>query len=254
MPLPQLRGAVRGCLLGLGLAASLPAGDLVVSAAASLSEAFQELGRRHEARHPGTRVVFNTGASDKLLQQILAGAPADVFAAADQAAMDKAVAQKAVDPATRATFAGNALVMIVPADLRGPAPAAPADLLKPAVRRVAVANPASVPAGRYTREALAALGLWTALEAKAVFAQSVRQCLDYVARGEVEAGFVYATDAAVQAARVKVAAPVPTRTPVTYPIAVVAGTRRAEAARAFVALVCSPEGREVLARFGFRKP
>lgn len=249
-----LRSLVLGPVLGLGLAASLSAGDLVVSAAASLSEAFQELGRRHEARHPGAKVVFNTGASDKLLQQILAGAPADVFASADQVAMDKAVAQRAVDPATRATFAGNALVMIVPVGLPGPAPAALADLLRPAVRRVAVANPASVPAGRYTREALVALGLWPGVEGKAVLGQSVRQCLDYVARGEVEAGFVYATDAAVQAAKVKVAATVPTRTPVTYPIAVVAGTRQAEAARAFVALVCSHEGREVLARHGFTRP
>jgi molybdate transport system substrate-binding protein len=243
---------LRSLALGLGLAASLSAGDLVVSAAASLTEAFQELGRRHEARHPGTKVVFNTGASDKLLAQILAGAPVDVFASADQVAMDKAVAQRAVDPATRATFAGNALVLIVPAGASHPA--TPAALLDPKVGRVAVANPASVPAGRYTREALEALGLWAGVEAKAVFGQSVRQCLDYVARGEVDAGFVYATDAAVQAAKVKVAALVPTRTPVTYPIAVVAGTRQAEAAKAFVALVCSAEGREVLARFGFTKP
>ncbi len=245
---------LRVLAFGLGLVFALPVrgGDLVVSAAISLTEAFQELGRRYEARHPGTKVVLNTGASDKLLQQILAGAPADVFASADQVAMDKAVAQKAVDPATRATFAGNALVLIVPADAKGPA--SPAALLDPKVRRVAVANPASVPAGRYAREALEAQGLWAAVEAKAVFGQSVRQCLDYVARGEVDAGFVYATDAAVQAGKVRVAATVPTRTPVTYPIALVLGTRQTEAARAFVALVVSVEGREVLARHGFTAP
>lgn len=241
-------------LAALGAAPAIPlrGGELVVSAAASLAEAFQELGRRHEARHPGLKIVLNTGASDKLLQQILAGAPVDVFASADQAAMDKAVARKAVDPATRATFAGNALVMIVPAGAGGPT--TPAALLGSAVRRVAVANPASVPAGRYTRELLESLGSWAAVEPKVVFGQSVRQCLDYVARGEVDAGFVYATDAAVQSSKVKVAATLPTRTPVTYPIAVVTGSRQAEAARSFVALVCSDEGRAVLARFGFKAP
>lgn len=221
----------------------------MVSAASSLADAFRELGRQHEARHPGTRVVLNTGASDKLLLQILAGAPVDVFASADQVAMDRAVAEGAVDPGTRVTFAGNTLVMIVP--VGAPGPASPAELLHPGVRRVAIANPASVPAGRYTREALEPAGLWPGVQAKAVFAQSVRQCLDYVARGEVDAGFVYATDAALQAGKVRVAAPVPTRTPVTYPMAVVGRTRQAEEARAFIALVRSGEGRAVLARFGF---
>lgn len=251
--MPLARSPLLRCLLlALSLATAGRAGDLVVSAAASLTDAFQELGRRHEARHPGTRVVLNAGASDKLLQQILAGAPVDVFASADQAAMDRAVAQGAVDAASRATFAGNALVMIVPLEARSPA--TPAELLQPQVRRVAIANPASVPAGRYAREALEALGLWRAVEAKAVFGQSVRQCLDYAARGEVDAAFVYATDAAIQTHKVRVVATVPTRTPITYPLAVATGTRQAEAARAFVALVLSPEGRAVLARFGFTTP
>jgi len=92
------------------------AADLVVSAASSLTDAFQAVGKAYEVKHPGTHVVFNFAASDVLLRQIASGAPVDVFASADQAAMDKAVAARAIDPATRQDFASNRLVLIVPKD------------------------------------------------------------------------------------------------------------------------------------------
>lgn len=229
------------------------AADLTVSAAASLTNAFKELGPSFEATHPGTQVVFNFAASDALLTQIVKGAPADVFASADQQAMDKAVAQQAVLPATRRNFASNSLVLITPADSTLGL-ARPADLQKPEVKRIAIGNPASVPVGRYTRGSLEALKLWSAIEPKAVMAQSVRQALDYVARGEVEAGFVYATDAAIMKDKVKVAATVPTETPVTYPIAVVTTSLQPQAARAFLDFLGTPGAQAVLVRYGFGKP
>lgn len=237
-------------LVGSGAAA---AADLVVSAASSLTDAFQAVGKAYEAKHPGTHVVLNFAASDVLLRQIASGAPADVFASADQTAMDKAAAAKAIDPATRQDFASNRLVLIVP---KGAAVkvSSPADLKADAVKRVAYGDPASVPVGRYTKAALEQQGLWEAVSAKGVLAQNVRQSLDYVARGEVEAGFVFATDAAIMKDKVTVAAVVPTPKPITYPIAVVAGSKQAKVASGFEAFVQSAEGRAILTGFGFQAP
>jgi molybdate transport system substrate-binding protein len=229
------------------------AADLVVSAAASLTDAFQAVGKGYEAKHTGTHVVLNFAASDVLLRQIANGAPADVFASADQAAMDKAVAAKAVDPATRRDFARNRLVLVVPRDTRVSV-TAPADLIKADVTHVTYGDPASVPAGRYTKAALEQAKLWDAVSNKGVLAQNVRQALDYVSRGEVDAGFVFATDAAIVGDRVRVVAEVPTPMPLTYPIAVVAGSEHARDAAGFTAYVQSEEGRAILARFGFQAP
>ncbi|HXP00265.1 MAG TPA: molybdate ABC transporter substrate-binding protein [Luteibacter sp.] len=229
------------------------AADLVVSAASSLTDAFQAVGKAYEVKHPGTHVVFNFAASDVLLRQIASGAPADVFASADQAAMDKAVAAKAIDPATRQDFASNRLVLIVPKDATVKV-ASPADLKAATVKRVAYGDPASVPVGRYTKAALEQQGLWDAVSAKGVLAQNVHQSLDYVARGEVEAGFVFATDAAIAKDKVTVAAVVPTPKPITYPIAVVAGSKQAKEASGFESFVQSAEGRSILAGFGFEAP
>lgn len=229
------------------------AGDLVVSAAASLTNAFKDVAQAYEKEHAGTKVILNFGASDVLLQQIVKGAPADVFASADQKAMDKAVAEKAVKPESRVDFAANQVVLIVPAESKANI-ATLKDLTRDDVKRIAYGNPASVPVGRYTQGALQAAGLWDAVQAKSVLAQNVRQSLDYVSRGEVDAGFVFATDAAVMPDKVKVAVRVPSQTPVTYPIAVTARVTAAKEANSFVAYVMSPAGQEILSRYGFQKP
>jgi molybdate transport system substrate-binding protein len=247
----RLRPLVALLLLAGSGAAS--AADLVVSAASSLTDAFQAVGKAYEAKHPGTHVVLNFAASDVLLRQIASGAPADVFASADQAAMDKAVEAKAIDPSTRQNFALNRLVLIVPVDSKLHL-TSPADLKATTVKRVAFGDPASVPVGRYTKAALEQQGLWDSVSAKGVLAQNVRQSLDYVARGEVDAGFVFATDATVLKDKVTVAATVPTPKPISYPMAVVAGSKQAKEAAAFEAFVQSPEGRGILAGFGFQAP
>ena len=252
MPSTRLRSCVAAALLALASVAT-SAADLTVSAAASLTNAFKELGPLFEAQNPGTAVVFNFAASDALLAQIAKGAPADVFASADQEAMDRADAQKLLTAGSRRNFAGNTLVMVVPTDSALGLKAV-ADLQKPEVRRVAIGNPASVPAGRYTKSSLAAAKVWAAVEPKAVMAQSVRQALDYVARGEVEAGFVYATDAAIMKDRIRIVATVPTETSITYPIAAVAGSPNPEAARKFLDFVLTPAAQALLARYGFGKP
>jgi molybdate transport system substrate-binding protein len=229
------------------------AGELTVSAAASLTDAFKEIGRAFDAAHPGTQVRFNFGASGGLLQQVAAGAPVDVLATADQETMDRAESRHLLRPGTRTDFTSNALVLVVPRDATT-VPSSLADLAAPAVRRSAIGVPASVPAGRYAKGALESARLWPQVEAKAIGAQSVRQALDYVARGEVDAGFVYATDAAAMPGRVRVAFVVPTVDPIRYPIAVVAASENAAEAERFVAFVGAPPGQAILRRFGFTAP
>lgn len=230
-----------------------PAAEITVSAAASLADAFRDIGRAFESARPDTKVQLNFAASGALLQQIARGAPVDVFASADEETMDRAEQQKLLVRGSRADFARNALVVVVPRDAAS-LPKALADLAAPAFRRVAIGLPASVPAGRYARLALEKAKLWPALEAKTIGAQSVRQALDYVVRGEVDAGFVYATDAAVMADKVRVAFIVPMDPPVRYPIAIVEGTGNPSAAQDFVAFVASQVGQATLARHGFGKP
>lgn len=241
---------VLGSLLAAGPALSA---DLIVSAAASLTNAFKELQPQFEAQHPDTRLQFNFGASGALLQQIVKGAPADVFASADQETMDQAQQQALVKAGERRNFVSNTLVVVVPADAKV-APKAVADLAQPAYARIAIGLPASVPVGRYTQGVLQKAGLWSTIEPRMIGASNVRQALDYVARGEVDAGFVYATDAALMPDKVKVALSVPTEAPILYPVAPVAASGNAAAAQKFVAFVLSPAGQAVLAKYGFGKP
>jgi molybdate transport system substrate-binding protein len=227
--------------------------DITVSAAASLREAFTEIGKDFEKANPGTRVVYNFGASGQLLQQISRGAPVDVFASADLETMDRAATQNLIARDTRANFAANRLVVVVPANsplkMSGLS-----DLSGPEVRRIGLGTPESVPAGRYAKEALELAGLWSPLEPKFIFGQNVRQVLDYVARGEVDAGFVYVTDAALLKDKVNVATEATVKRPILYPIAVVKGGGSEAVARKFVAHVTSDAGQKVLQKYGFAAP
>lgn len=234
-------------------AGSALAGDVVVSAASSLTNAFKDIAQSYEAQHPGNKVLLNFGASGSLLQQMAKGAPADVFASADQETMDLAQKQGLVAASERRDFARNSLVVIVPGDSKLPM-ARLEDLTHVDVKRVAVGNPASVPVGRYTQHALETAGQWPAVQAKAISTQNVRQSLDYVARGEVDAGFVYGTDAAIMKDKVKVAFTVPLDVRISYPIAPTAASTQGEDARRFIAFVISPAGQVILQKYGFLKP
>ncbi|SFU85758.1 molybdate transport system substrate-binding protein [Polaromonas sp. YR568] len=244
-------------LLSLIIALALPfaaaAQQITVSAAASLTDAFKELGPRFEAGKPGATVRFNFAASGVLLQQISQGAPVDVFASADQETMTRGADQKLIDADTRKNFATNSLVLIEPAK-DGVGVKSLQDLSGPAVKKIAVGKVATVPVGRYTKQALDAANLWTALEPKFVQADSVRQVLDYVGRGEVEAGFVYRTDAAVMADKVKIVLSPEGNTPVSYPVAVVADSKQKALARDFVSFLSTDAAQQVLTKYGFGKP
>lgn len=230
-----------------------PASDLVVSAASSLTNAFQAEAKAYEAKHPETHVVLNFASSDTLMRQISNGAPADVYASADQVAMDKAARQGLLAKDSRIDFAANQLVLIVPAGSARKITTLK-DLTDSRFKRIAWGNPDSVPVGRYALKVLAGAGLDKTLAAKAVLAQNVRQCLDYVARDEVDAGFVYATDAAIAQGKVTIALRLPSPTPITYPLAIIARSAHPQQAAGFRAFVLSPDGQAILARYGFLKP
>ena len=240
-------------LLALQFGVSAIAADLIVSAAASLTNAFTDIGHEFERAHPDTKVVFNFAGSGQLLQQIAKGAPVDVFASADQETMGKAEARGLVEAGTRADFARNSLVVIVPVHSTF-AVASLNDLTKSEIRHIAVGNPDSVPVGRYSKSVLTASGLWNALEPKVVNTQNVRQSLDYVARGEVEAAFVYRTDAAVLPDKVRIVLEVPTTTPVLYPVAIIKGSGGKPEAKEFTAFVRSDAAQKILQKYGFDKP
>lgn len=227
--------------------------ELMVSAAASLSDAFKEIGKAFEATKPGSKIVFNFGASGPLLLQIAQGAPVDVFASADQETMDRAASRALITADSRAAIAANLLVLVLPASAVS-VPMSLLDLTASGYRRIAIGNPASVPAGRYAREATDAAGMTETLKDRFIYADSVRQVLAYVARAEVDAGFVYRTDALIDKERVKIAFEIPTKTPVIYPIAQVAAARHPVLAREFIAYLSTAPAHAVLSRYGFQRP
>ena len=239
--------------LGLAGATFAGAAELTVSAAASLTNAFTEVKEAFVKKHSGITVTTNFAASNPLLRQIEGGAPVDVFASADQGTMDKAAEKNLINETSRKNFALNDLVLIAPAksevalkDVK--------DLSGEAVKRIAVGNPGSVPAGRYAQAALTSAGLWDSLQPKFIMGESVRQTLDYVSRGEVDAGIVYMTDAKQAGENVRIVQVLSGHDPVSYPIAVIKGCKSPKEAAAFIEFVLSDEGSAILAKYGFSKP
>ncbi len=229
------------------------ADELLVSAAASLTDAMNEIGRAYTLANPETVVRFNFGASGGLQQQIAQGAPVDVFASASPKEMDALQETNQLAADTRIDFAGNRLVLIVP-------PGSPLrrweDLRLPGVRHVAISNPDSVPSGRYAKETLTHRDLWRVVELKAVFGENVRQTLSYVEDGNTDAGIVFATDARIAGRRVRVvdsAIPGSDHSPIVYPAAVLLRAPNGSAARRFTVFLQGPVAQKILERFGFER-
>ena len=247
-----------GSLLSLSQTFAANPVVITVSAASSLTNAFKEMGLAFEAQNNNIKIQWNFAASGHLLQQIVKGAPVDVFASADQETMDRAEQLGFIEKKQRKHFASNTLVLIVPKGSKQ-VPARLNDLTTSKYQRIAMGLPASVPVGRYTQLVLERSGLWQVLESKMIGSQNVRQALDYVARGEVDAGFVYATDVAVSD-KVRIAITVPTDKKILYPIAPVLAEvhgdyhEQSMAAQKFITFVNSQAGQAILAKHGFGKP
>jgi molybdate transport system substrate-binding protein len=218
---------------------------LRIAAAASLSEAFKGIAQRFEALHPGVALSVEFGASGQLLQRAAGGAPFDVLASADEQGLRQAAPQ--LQAGSAQVFAHNALVLVAP--IGSEAVNAPADLLR--VARIAIGNPATVPVGRYAQQALNSFGLWEPLQQRLRLAADARQVLDWLLRGEVDAGLVYRSDALRHVARLRVVTELGGHEPIRYATAVLQRSRQPALAAQFVAFLHSAEARAILRRNGF---
>ncbi|TAN57345.1 MAG: molybdate ABC transporter substrate-binding protein [Magnetospirillum sp.] len=250
----RLLGAVAGLALSVAVAAQAHAEDVVVFAAASLTNALNEIGDQFTAR-TGHRLVPSYAASSALAKQVEQGGPGQVFASADLKWMDYLTDKKLINPDTRFNLLGNTLVLIAPLDSKLDKvdldPRTDIAALAGA-GRIATGNPEAVPVGLYFKQAMERAGQWKAVETKIAGTDSVRAALAFVERGEVPLGVVYATDAAISR-KVKVVGVFPDtmHDSITYPFALIAG-KEAPAAKAFLDFVRGAEAKGVFAKYGFK--
>lgn len=242
-------------LTGLALAmvlacsATLHAAQVMVFAAASLTDSLQQIGANYE-KSSGDKIVFNFAASGVLGRQIDAGAPVDIFFPADQVQMDRLAAKDLLAAGSRRDLLGNSLVVIT-----GPENTtihSPTDLTNASVTRIAFGDVKIVPAGAYSKAYLEKIGCWPEVEPKIAPAESVRAVLAVVESGNADAGFVYKSDAAISK-KVKVACEIPANEGprIVYPAAILKSAPAPEAAAKFLAYLSSDAAAQVFRSYGF---
>jgi molybdate transport system substrate-binding protein len=225
--------------------------DLTISAAISLKDALDEVKQMYTTANPGVTISANYGASGTLQIQIEQGAPVDIFFSAAPKQMDALDSKGLLLEGTRKDLLRNEVVLIVPKD-SSLGITSFQDLTRADVKQVALGEPTVVPAGQYAKEVLTHMGIYDAVNAKAVLGKDVRQVLTYVETGNVDAGIAYATDA-LSSSKVKVVAQAPadSHAPVIYPVAVIKASKNPAAARALVAFLAGAQARAVFQEYGF---
>ncbi|MDZ8078778.1 MAG: molybdate ABC transporter substrate-binding protein [Nostoc sp. DcaGUA01] len=251
--------AVAGLLLAIGLPLVTPSAviaqsnNILVSAAASLKDALEEIKPLYQQSKSNVNVTYNFGASGALQQQIEQGAPADIFISAAKKQVDALETKGLLLPGSRANLANNRLVLIVAQDVVGVSSFY--NLTDAKIKKIAIGEPRSVPAGQYGEQVLKKLKLYDRLKPKLVFANNVRQVLAAVETGNAEAGLVYATDAKISnKVKVVVAADEKFHSPIVYPIAVLKSSKNPSAAKEFVQFLSTAQAKDVLKKYGFLVP
>lgn len=223
---------------------------ITVFAAASLTDVLPKVAAAWKEQG-GSEVTFSFDATSRLAKQIEAGAPADLFFSADEEWMDYAAQKSLIDATTRLKLLGNELVVIVPRD-SAHIPESPQQLNGDWLVHLALAGEA-VPAGKYAFAALTSVGVWDELQDKVVRGDNVRMALEYVARGEAEAGIVYRTDATSNPkVKVAFAFPAGTHPEIVYPAAMVKGISHPREAKAFLAFCQGPEAKAIFEAADFK--
>ncbi|MBD2663391.1 molybdate-binding periplasmic protein [Richelia sinica FACHB-800] len=227
--------------------------SLLVSAAASLKESLEEIKNLYQSNNPGVSVRYNFGASGALQQQIEQGAPADIFISAAKRQVDALEQKGFLSANTRSIIAKNRLVLVVPKNVNGITSFY--HLKDSKIKKIAIGEPRSVPAGQYAQQVLEQLKIWPQVKSKLVFANNVRQVLASVESGNADAGLVYITDAKISRnIKVVVAADEKYHSPIIYPLAVVKRSKNIDAAKDFARFLSSPEARAVFKKYGFILP
>ena len=225
-------------------------GQVVVSAAASLTEVMEKVARAYETRS-GVRVAINTGASNTLARQISAGAAVDVFVSADGSQMD--AVRSEIVAGTRVNLLSNQLAIAVPSD-RPRRLGSARELTHAGFKRIAIGDPAAVPAGVYAKSYLQKIGIWEAVSARMVPSVSVRAALAAVENGAADAAIVYRTDlAAARRASLALAIPASDGPPIVYPAAIIRSGRNRDAARRFLSWLQDADASRIFAAAGFAR-
>ncbi len=247
----NIRTALVAVIAVLSLISVAPAVTLRVGVAVSLKEAITEIARSYELK-TGDTVEFSFGSSGQVMAQIKGGAAIDVFISAADKQVDELVAGGLVDAGTRRVVAGNTLVLILPRNSDQRIDSFES-LSRATVKKLATGEPKTVPAGQYAMQVLEHLKLAPALADVLVYGSNVRQVLDYVSRGEVTAGIVYATDAKQAGDKVKIVATAPkdSHDAIVYPAVVVKSTTHAEAAKKFLDHLAGDDAVKTLKSYGF---
>ncbi|RJX39043.1 molybdate ABC transporter substrate-binding protein [Paenibacillus pinisoli] len=242
-------------LAACGKESANPKVELTISAAASLTDALNELKEGYEKEHPGVTLLFNYGASGSLQQQIEQGAPADLFLSAATKNMDALVERGLIDEKDRTNLLSNELVLVTP-EGKGDSLGSVQDLLSDEVGKLAIGIPESVPAGAYAKEALTNAGLWEQLQDKSVQAKDVRQVLQYVETGNVDAGFVYRSDALQSESKTDIAfaADPGSYKPILYPIGMIKANKHEKQARELYDYLQTEEALNLFVKYGFSLP
>jgi len=227
-----------------------PATELNISAAASLQDAMGELKTIYEKQNTGVTLALNLASSGALQKQIEEGAPSDLFISAGKSQMDALSQKGLIVEESRKDLLGNELVLIAGKDSNL---AKFEDLADASVSQIGIGTPETVPAGKYAKETLTNLNLWERLEPKMVPGKDVRQVLTYVESGNVDAGLVYRTDAAVSSnIKIIAAAPAGSSAPIVYPMAVIKDTKLQKEAEDFAAFLTTDEAVKVFEKYGFK--
>ena len=234
----------------LASVAQLQAEEVDVFAAASLTDALKEIAASYE-KTSGDKIVFNFAASSTLNVQIKAGAPCDLFFSADEAKMNDLEKENLIAKTTRKDLLSNSLVIVVPADSTTTLTSA-AQLADAKFKKIALGETRTVPAGIYAKEYLQKIGIWPQIEPRVIPSESVRAALAAVETGNVEAGIVYKTDALISK-KVKIAFEVPVAEgpAITYPAALIQGSKHAAAAQKFLDCLENADSMKTFAKYGF---
>ena len=225
------------------------ADNLTVSAAISLKPALEEIAKAY-GKETKNKLAFNFGASGTLERQIESGAPVDVFISAASKQVEELESKGLILPGTKRVLLENSLVLVVPTGKSGISRFE--DLTKASIKKIAVGDPKTVPAGQYAAEVFEKLNLTKAISAKLVTAENVRQVLTYVETGNVDAGVVYLTDALGSRAVSLAARAEPSwHSPIVYPIAVLKATKHEVAAKAFENYLSIREATQIFQKRGF---